>query len=297
MKLRTLECFCKIAETGFSFSEAARSLNATQPALTRQIKILEDELGFPLLLRRGKKAFGLTEGGRIVFERAQAILNETRQLGSLKERLESDDTGKLVIATTQFHARYTLLPAIIKFRPQYPGVSLSILSVDPAAAARLVLVGEADFALCPEVPDKSNQLDITPRFDIQRVVIVPRGHPLIKEKRLTLQKLAAHPFIVYDAPLSGGREVMRAFEAQGLKPEIALNAMDADVIKAYVTAGIGISVLQKIAYDRKRDAGIVALDPGALFRPTRAYLIVRKGIVMRPFTKRLISLLTPALDP
>jgi LysR family cys regulon transcriptional activator len=296
MKLRALECFCKIAETGFSFSEAARSLNATQPALTRQIKLLEDELGFPLLLRRGKKAFGLTEGGRIVFERAQAILNETRQLGSLKQRLESDDTGRLVIATTQFHARYTLLPAIIKFRPQYPGVSLSILSRDPATAARLVLVGDADFALCPDVPDKSDQLEITPCFDIPRLIIVPRKHPLIKEKRLTLQKLATYPFIVYDAPLSGGREVMRVFETEGLKPDIALNAMDADVIKAYVAAGIGISVLQAIAYDPRKDHGIVALEPGALFKPTRGYLIMRKGTVMRGFTKKLISLLAPNLQ-
>jgi LysR family cys regulon transcriptional activator len=158
-------------------------------------------------------------------------------------------------------------------------------------------VGEADFALCPEVPDKSSHLNITPRFEIPRVVIVPRGHPLTKEKRLTLQKLAVYPFIVYDAPLSGGREVMRAFEAQDLKPEIVLNAMDADVIKAYVAAGIGISALQKIAYDRKRDTGIVALDSGALFKPTRAYLIVRKGIVMRPFMKKLIGLLTPGSNP
>src|SRR3954467_10176184 len=187
MKLRTLECFCRIVENGFSLSDAARSLNATQPALTRQIKVLEAELGFPLLLRRGKKAFGLTEGARIVFDRAQTIRNDARQLSSLKESLTNDDSGKLVIATTQFHARYTLLPAIIKFRPAYPRVSLTILSRDPASAAHLVLAGDADFALCPEVPDKSSQLQIMPCFEVSRIVIVPRKHPLTKAKHLSLE--------------------------------------------------------------------------------------------------------------
>jgi LysR family cys regulon transcriptional activator len=292
MKIRTLECFCGIAENGFNFSSAARSLNATQPALTRQIKILEEELGFAVLLRRGNKAIGLTEGGRIVYERARAIINESRQLGLLKDQLSSDSKGKLVIATTQFHARYTLLPAIRKFRPTHPDVSLSIVSGDPASAAQLVLSGNADFALCGEVPDRSSELQTHLCFEVRRLVIVPRGHPLTKSKRLSLKQIASYPLIVYDAPFSGGRQVLSVFEENGLKPEISLNAMDSDVIKAYVAAGIGIAVIQAIAYDKKETA-IEALDPGNLFRPTKAFLMLRKGVVLRRFTREFISLLAP----
>jgi LysR family cys regulon transcriptional activator len=295
MKLRTLECFCEIAVSGFNFSHAAGSLHATQPALTRQIKLLEDELGFPVLSRRGNKAIGLTEGGRIVFERAQAILNETRQLGLLKEQLSNDSSGKLIVATTQFHARYTLLPAIIKFRPKYPRVSLSILSSDPATAAQLVLAGDADFALCGEAPEKSSQLQRFLCFDVRRLVIVPRGHPLTKSKRLSLKQIAAYPLIVYHARLSGGRQVMRVFEEHGIKPEIALNAMDADVIKSYVAAGIGIAIIQEPAYDKHKDVNIQALDPGSLFRPTSVFLMLRKNSVLRHFTREFISLLAPHL--
>jgi LysR family transcriptional regulator, cys regulon transcriptional activator len=296
MKIRTLECFCEIAENGFNLSNAARSLNATQPALTHQIKMLEEELGFPVLLRRGNKAVGLTEGGRIVYERAQTIINESRQLGLLKEQLSNDSKGKLVIATTQFHARYTLLPAIIKFRPAHPHVSLSIVSGDPASAAQLVLSGNADFALCGEVPDKSSQLETFLCFEVRRLVIVPRGHPLTKSKRLSLKQIASYPLIVYDAPFSGGRQVLSVFEEHGIKPEVALNAMDSDVIKAYVGAGIGIAVIQELAYD-KSDAAIEALDPGNLFRPTKAFLMLRKGAVVRAFTREFISLLAPGLTP
>jgi LysR family cys regulon transcriptional activator len=295
MKLRTLECFCEIAERDFNFSDAARTLNATQPALTRQIKLLEGELGFPVLLRRGKKAVGLTEGGRIVFERAQSILNDSRQLSLLKEQLSNDASGKLVIASTQFHARYTLLPTIIKFRPTHPAVSISILSGDPATAARLVLAGDADFALCGEAPNKSSQLQTFSCFEIRRLVIVPRGHPLTRAKRLSLKQIAAYPLIVYNAPLSGGRQVLRVFEEHGIKPEIALNAMDADVIKSYVAAGIGIAVIQELAYDKLKDANIEAIDPGNLFRPTTAFLMIRKGSLLRAFTRDFIALLAPRI--
>jgi LysR family cys regulon transcriptional activator len=296
MKLRTLECFCGIVDSGFHFSNAARNLHATQPALTRQIKLLEEELGLPVLVRRGKKAVGLTDAGQIAVERARAILGETRQLGLLKEQLSNESRGKLVIASTQFHARYTLLPTIIKFRPRYPHVSLSIVSVDPADAAKLVLAGDADFALCSELPDASKQLRTFQCFENRRLVITPRGHPLTKLKRLSISQIAAHPLILYDAPHSGGRQVLRIFEQHGIKPDIALNAMDADVIKAYVAAGVGIAIMQEVSYDRHRDTNIRALDPGNLFRPTSAYLMIRKNTILRTFTREFIRLLTPQFE-
>jgi LysR family transcriptional regulator, cys regulon transcriptional activator len=296
MKLRTLECFCGIVDSGFHFSNAARNLHATQPALTRQIKLLEEELGLPVLMRRGKRAVGLTEAGHIVFDRARAILDETKQLRLLKEQLTAESHGRLVIASTQFHARYTLLPTIIKFRPRYPHVSLSIVSVDLVAAVKLVLAGDADFALCSEEPDVSKQLRTFQCFENRRLVITPRGHPLTKLKRLSISQIAAYPLILYDAPHSGGRQVLRVFEEHGAKPEIALNAMDADVIKAYVAAGIGIGIIQEVAYDRHRDTNIRALNPGNMFRSTAAYLVTRKDTILRTFTREFIRLLAPHFE-
>ena len=295
MKLRALECLCEIAACEFNLSRAAKRLHATQPAITRQIQLLEQELGFPVLLRRGNKALGFTEAGQTVFARARTIVNDTHELGRLKDELLDNSHGKLVVATTQFHARYTLLPAIRKFRPAHPHVSFSILSVDPSTAAQLVLSGNADFGLSGEAPDAAGQLLTYPCFEVRRLVIVPRGHPLIKVKRLTLKQIARYPLIVYDARQSGGRQVLNAFAAHGITPEIALSASDADVIKSYVAAGVGIAIVQDLAYDKHKDDNIQALDPGSLFRPTPAFLMLRKNSFLRTFTREFITLLAPKL--
>jgi len=235
-----------------------------------------------VLLRRGNKALGLTEPGRIVLERASRIIMEARELKTVGDELRSESDGKLVIATTQYHARYTLLPAIRRFRLLHPHVSFSILSVDPSSAARLVKTGDADFGLSGEPPEESRGLVTYPCFEVRRLVIVPRGHPLTKARRLSLQLLAKYPLIVYDRRLSGGAQVLRTFEQKGLKPEIALSAIDGEVLKAYVAAGLGIGIIQHLAYDPVTDTRIVALDPGNLFAPTTAYITLRAGALLRP---------------
>src|SRR4051812_17911492 len=143
MKFRTLECFCEVATSGFNFSRAARTLRATQPAVTRQIQLLEDELGFAVFERRGNRVLRMTPAGQAIFERARKILSETRELRRVSADVQ-DAAGTLTVATTEFNARYALLPAIKKLRAAWPRVAVSILSVDPAAAAQLVIAGKAD---------------------------------------------------------------------------------------------------------------------------------------------------------
>jgi LysR family cys regulon transcriptional activator len=295
MKLRTLECFCEIAANGFNFSRAAKALHATQPAVTRQIQLLEQELGFAVFERRGSKAIKLTPAGQTTFERAQKIINETRELRLIKDDVTDGSGGTLIVATTEFIARYTLLPIIKKFRSDHPRVALSILSVDPHVAAQLVISGNADFGLCSATPEASEKLLIYKCFDVDRIVIVPPRHPLTRSKRLSLQQIAAYPLIVYDPRLSAGKHVLDAFEERGIKVQIALSAMTADVIKSYVAAGVGIGIIQARAFDRQKDVGIRALDSRRLFRTTSVFLLLRKGPLPRTFSREFISLLAPAL--
>jgi LysR family cys regulon transcriptional activator len=292
MKLRTLECFCEIAVNGFNFSRAAKALNATQPALSRQIQLLEQELGFPVFERRNNRAFKLTAAGEAAFQRALKIVGETRELRQIKDDLR-DLTGTLVIATTEFNARYVLLPAIQKFRAAHPKVSFSIVSADPAAAAHMVATGKADLGLCSATAEMTNELWSTKCFEIERAIVVPRGHPLTRVKRLSLKQLAAYPLIVYDSRLSGGSRVLGAFEEAGIKVQIALSATTADAIKAYVAAGIGIGIIQASAFDRIKDDGIRALDGSGLFKPTSVFLLLRKGSLPRAFVREFISLMAP----
>jgi LysR family cys regulon transcriptional activator len=296
MKLRSLECLAEIVACDFNLSRAAKRLCASQPAVTRQIQLLEHELGFELLLRRGNRITGLTREGHAVHERAARVLHETRQLGLLRDELQRESGGKLVVATTHVHARYTLLPAISQFRISHPEVSIQIQSGDPASIAQLVLSGQADFGLSAEASEHHEELVTFPCYRIRRLIITPKGHPLIRARQLTLKVLAQYPLIVYDKRFSSGWRVLKAFEERGIAPTIVLSAIDAEVLKAYVAAGLGIAVIQELAYDPKRDRDIVALDPGPLFESPMSGITLRRGSFLREFTLDFLRLLAPELD-
>jgi len=296
MNLRSLECLTEIVLCEFNLTRAAKRLYASQPAVTRQIQVLEDDLGFQLLLRRGNRITGLTPEGRAVFERATRVLHEARQLRLVKDELRKETGGKLVVATTHVHARYTLLPAIKQFRVSNPRVSIQILSGDPTSIAQLVLSGQADFGLSAEADERHPDLITFPCYRIRRLIITPKGHPLARAKKLTLKALAQYPFIVYDRRFSSGWRVLQTFERRGITPNIVLSAIDAEVLKAYVAAGLGIAVIQELAYDPARDRDIVALDPGNLFESPMSGITLRRGSFLRGFTLDFLRLLAPDAD-
>lgn len=296
MKLRPLECLCEISRSGFNLSRAAQRLHASQPALTRQIQLLEQELGFEVLVRRRNKITGLSPQGEAVLARAERILYEAGQLQRVGEELRSPMAGRLVVATTHIHARYTLLPAIKQFRVQYPGVSFSIQSGDPSSIAQLVSSGQADLGISVASTEQHPELVTLPCYPIERVVITPAGHPLLRLKRkLTLEDLAQHPLIVYDRRFSGGLRIVEAFERQGLTPNVVLTATDAEVIKAYVAEGLGIAAIQSLAYSPARDTGLRAIDASPLFGTPIAVITVRRGVFLRRYMYDFLQLLAPKL--
>jgi LysR family cys regulon transcriptional activator len=296
MKLRPLECLCEISRSGFNLSRAAERLHASQPAVTRQIQLLEEELGFEVLVRRRNRVTGLTPQGEAVVARAERILYESEQLRRVGEEFRSPRSGRLVVATTHIHARYTLLKAIKQFRVRYPGVSFSIQSGDPSSIAQLVSTGQADLGISVESTERHPELAMLPCYPIERVIITPVGHPLLKLRRKpTLEDLAQYPLIVYDSRFSGGMRIVDAFEQKGLTPDVVLTATDAEVIKAYVAEGLGIAAIQKLAYTPARDTGLRAIDANDLFGTPIAVITVRRGVFLRRYTYDFLALLAPDL--
>ncbi len=296
MKLRPLECLCEISRSGFNLSRAAQRLHASQPALTRQIQLLEQELGFEVFVRRRNKIMGLSPQGEAVIARAERIVYESEQLSRVGEELRSPVSGRLVVATTHIHARYTLLKAIKQFRVRYPGVSFSIQSGDPSSIAQLVSSGQADLGISVASTEQHPELVTLPCYPIERVVITPVGHPLIKLKRkLTLEDLAQHPLIVYDRRFSGGLRIVEAFEQRGLTPNVVLTATDAEVIKAYVAEGLGVAAIQSLAYSPARDTGLRAIPASHLFGTPIAVITVRRGVFLRRYMYDFLERLAPAL--
>src|SRR5690349_1241863 len=147
MKLQSLKCLCEVVASDFNLSRAAKRLCASQPAVTRQVQMLEQELGLPVLVRHGNRVAGLTERGRAVHEMACRIMGDVHRLKLLSNESQDPRNGRLVIATTHFHARYTLLPIIKKFRISHPEVGISIISGDPNSVAQAVSSRQADFGL------------------------------------------------------------------------------------------------------------------------------------------------------
>ncbi|TCT03724.1 LysR substrate-binding domain-containing protein [Paralcaligenes ureilyticus] len=291
MKFRQLECLCEVVSSGYNLSHAAHNLCASQPTVTRQLQLLEEDLGFEILARRGNRIGGLTQQGHAVYERAQKIVHESRQLQRLSDELHNNGSGKLVIATTHFHARYTLLDAIKKLRASHPKISFSILSGNMDAIERAVTSGHADIGICVGRDDIHPALVSLPCFEIHRIIIVPPGHPLLRVRKPSLERLAQYPIITYDQDVSAGWRIAEAFSAHKLSPEIVLSAAGAEVIKAYTAAGLGIAVIQELAFDKRKDSGIRAISADHLFEPVTVVAMIRRRTFLTSYMRDLLKVI------
>ncbi len=293
LKLRQLECLCAVVACGFNLSEAARRLCASQPTVSRQLQLLEEELGFDVLVRSGNSVKGLTRQGRAAHERAQRIVHESRQLRGLRDALDEQAPARLAIAATHFHARYTLLDGIRQLRASHPRISFSIVPGSTAEIHEAVLLGQADVGLCAAEEESHPDLVSLPCFEIRRVVITPPRHPLLRHRRPSLEELVRYPLVTYDRNVSAGWRILETFAARHLTPNVVLSAAGAEVIKAYVAAGVGIAIIQERAFDRATDRGIRAIPADHLFPPVTAVAIVRRGTLMTPHLSGLLAAIAP----
>ena len=159
----------------------------------------------------------------------------------------------------------------------------------------MVRSGEADVAIASEAPSRSPDLVSLPAYPLERIVLTPPRHPLLRTKRLTLERLAGYPIITYDEAFVGRSRVVRAFEAKGLKPRIVLSAIDTDVIKTYVENGLGIAIVAKMAFDVRRDRGLRAIDARHLFEPNTICVTLRRNSYLRSYALDFIEWFAPHL--
>jgi LysR family cys regulon transcriptional activator len=297
MRLEQLRALREIVRHGFSVSRAAQALNAPQPGVSRQLRALERELGIDIFARRHKRLLGLTAPGAAVLEVARRMLEDAENLGKIAQDFSAEDSGNLAVATTHTQARYAL-PAVIKrFAARYPRVRLTVRQDTPAGVVELVRTGAADLCIGSEGASAADPAALVffPCYDLQRVVLTPRGHPLLRERRLTLEALARHPIITYDAPFIGRSRLVRAFAGRGLRPDIVLSASDTDVIKTCVELGLGVAIVASLAFDPARDRGLRALDASPLIEPNTIYLGVRRHDYLRGYVYAFIELFAPHL--
>ena len=293
MKLQQLRYLHEVAKQGLNITSAAEALFTSQPGVSKQIQLFEEELGLQIFLRNGKRLTGVTEPGKKILGLASKVILDIENIKRVGDEFSNVETGVLTIATTHTQARYKLPSAVKEFMSYFPHVKLNIHQGNPLQVAEQVAKGEADIGIATESISDFDSLLCLPCYKWNRCIVVPYGHSLLSETPLTLEKLAAYPLITYDFGFTGGTLVSKTFSDAGLSPNVVLTAIDADVIKTYVSLGLGVGLLAKMAYDPERDSNLAMLDIGHLFPDSTTFLGVRKDAFLRGYMYGFIELIAP----
>jgi LysR family transcriptional regulator, cys regulon transcriptional activator len=291
MKLQQLRFLNQVVASGFNVTAAAAELHTSQSGVSRQIRLLEGELGATIFIRQENRLVGLTDVGREIAEGAHDVLMRAAQLKTIAADFDASDPGELTLATTHVHARYALLPAVGRFTAQFPSTALRLIQTFPKEIFELLENDTADLGLTTESASNSARFDTIPAYSIGRCVITPVGHPLLGIDKPDLAEIARHPLVVYDNRLSSGRTVIEAFERRGITPNIVLSAVDVDVIKAYVGSGIGVAIVPTIAYEPRVDRRLRAVGLDHLFSAVMTHIVVRRGKYLRRCSRVFMELL------
>lgn len=293
MKLHQLRYLHEVVKQGLNITNAADALYTSQPGVSKQIQLIEEELGLQIFKRNGKRLTGLTEPGQQIITLADKVMRDIENIKRVGEEFSDVEAGTLTIATTHTQARYKLPAAVKAFMTEYPRVKLNIHQGNPSQVAEQVENGDADIGIATESISDRESLLCLPCYHWNRCVVVPHDHPLLSDLPLTLEKLANYPLITYDFAFTGGTLVSKTFSDAGLTPNVVLTAIDADVIKTYVTLGLGVGLLANMAYDPERDAHLAKVDVDHLFADSTTYLGVRKDAFLRGYMYGFIELIAP----
>ena len=295
MKLQQLRYIVEVENHNLNVSATAESLFTSQPGISKQVRMLEDELGIQIFGRSGKHLTHVTPAGKEIIAIAHDILSKVDGIRAVAREHTLPDQGKLNVATTHTQARYALPDVIKGFINKYPKVSLHMHQGTPSQISDAAAKGDADFAIATEALHLYNDLVMLPCYHWNRSVVVTKDHPLANlTGKITLDEIAKYQLVTYVFGFTGRSELDKAFEAEGLEPKIVFTATDADVIKTYVRMGLGVGVVATMAIDES-DTDLVAIDAGHIFEASTTKIGFRKGNFLRTYMYDFIERFAPHL--
>ncbi len=295
MNFQQLRSIRETARRGYNLTEVANALFTSQPGVSRQIRELEDELGVVIFERNGKRLTGMTEPGKGILKIIDRLLVEAENLQQASLDYAGQNSGTLTIAATHTQARYALPKVVQSFRNDFPEVRIALQQSAPDHIAEWVLSGKADIGIATEGLSQFPDLVSFPCYRWSHLIVVPDGHPLLGHSPIRLEDLAAFPLITYDVGFTGRGHIDAAFAEAGVKTDIVLTAMDSDVIKQYVSLGMGVGIVASMAFDHGRDKGLRAVEASHLFAPNVTRLAVRRGAYLREYAYRFIAQFAPGV--
>ncbi|MBJ9986877.1 CysB family HTH-type transcriptional regulator [Acinetobacter sp. S40] len=295
MNFQQLRIIRETVRQNFNLTEASAALYTSQSGVSKHIKDLEDELGVQLFIRKGKRLLGLTEPGQALLGIVERMLVDAENIKRLADDFNKVDEGTLTVATTHTQARYVLPPIVNQFKKLFPKVHLILQQASPTEIAEMLLQGEADIGIATESLTTEENLASVPYYQWQHSIIVPQSHPLSQEKEISLEALANFPIITYHGGFTGRSKIDRAFEDAGIDVDLVMSALDADVIKTYVELGMGVGIVNDVAYDAERDYRLKQIKTD-IFGLNTTWIAVRKGHLLRGYGYEFISLCSPEAD-
>lgn len=297
MTLTQLRYLVAIADSGLNITLAAERVHATQPGLSKQIKQLEDELGFQLFIRKGRSLEGIAPAGQRVLAHARRILDEAGNIRSYAANERGEHVGQLALATTHTQARYVLPTVIAAIKREFPRVNVDLQAAADGEVLQRLARGDADLVMISTAGAEPTGGMAVPLYRWRRVLLVPRAHPLaVLDRAPTLAELAAHPLISYDSSNRPDSSLQRTFAKEGVQPQVAMTARDANLIKTYVRAGLGAGLLAEMALGAREDADLQVLPAPVTLPECTTWAVIPRGRVLRDYALALLHGLAPQLD-
>lgn len=297
MTLTQLRYLVAIVDAGLNITLAAERVHATQPGLSKQLKQLEDELGFQLFVRRGRSLEAIAPAGEQVIAHARRILEEAANIRSFAANARGEDSGELLLTTTHTQARFVMPAAIARIKRAFPQVSVHLQAGSESEVLEQLAHGTADLAVISTSGSVPEGALAVPLFAWKRKVLVPRDHALAGLRRApTLQELAVLPLVSYESSQRPESSLRRAFAEQGLEPQLAMTARDADLIKTYVRAGLGVGILAEMALSEAADRDLQVLPAPPSLPECITWALIPRARVLRQYALELVHALAPQID-
>ena len=298
MTLTQFKYLLSIVDNKLNITKAAESSNTSQPGISKQIKLLEDELGAFIFARKGKKIMALTSFGEEVVWYAKKILQDVDNIKLLSDQISDVDEGVLTLATTSAQARYILPEVIQVFKDDFPKVKLELKLGSSEQIREMVIKNEVDLAIATDLEGVSGDLVLLPAYHWFNAIIAPLDHPIKKDlKKLTIRRLAKEPLVTYAFSVGPDTSFTETFNKKNLIPNIVFAARDADIIKTYVKMGMGIGVISGMAYECDDHEDFIAVSGENIFPKCTTYFGFRRGMILSRYAISFINLFAEHLNP
>ena len=295
MKLQQLRFLDAVVRNNLNVSAAAEELYTSQPGISHQIKLLEDELDIQIFERSGKKLTAISPAGRAILDHVTDLLNNVKNIKQAARDFSSHSRGSLTIATTHTQAQFILPPILQQFSLRYPHIELRVHQGNPKSMCKLAANNQVDFVIASEVIDERGELVTIPAYRWNRYIVVPKDHELTRVAKVTLPVLAKFPILTYMLGLTGRSQLDKAFLQAQLEPRVAFTATDSDVIKTYVRLGMGAGIIAEMACSDE-DADLSYIDASHLFPDSVIKIGFRHSRHLSTYQLDFLHMMAPYLD-